>query len=429
MKNSPLSLVGKSYEKINLFHRFVGRIVTVLVTLHGALFLKMYLNGMIKNMLAMYSGVAMWLALVLMSITSLKPIRRRAYSLFYWIHLLGYLTIFGVGMVHSPFLRPYIGSAISLHLISLFWQAQKVKFENAILTALPGKYVMIEIVTLRSGWKAGQHVRIRFLGDLAHCFESHPFTIASHVGTHLVLYAKVVGSFTRTLYARAESTQNLGSVHVDFSGSPDVDKIHSQSSKDEEIGIRDKKELHNSGITEFTVKLSIQGPYGGMGSNSIREFGNVFLCVGGSGISYLTSTIFDLVTAKMNGKCSTKRIRALYVLREWDVAQYFGQLLKDQVERGTVCGIELELIFCITQKDITIQGDETLPGIHIYWYRPNIEEVLNEFLSKVTEKSGIGCSVCGPSRMVSDLRKAVGCISISEAKRVGGIVFNSAGSL
>lgn len=107
MKNSPLSLAGQSYQKvwsfflffapfiyqvtfisdrhgffflsssskvgsqltclilyscfqINFLHRFVGRIVFILVTIHGGLFLKMYLAGIVKDTYAMYVGGAMW---------------------------------------------------------------------------------------------------------------------------------------------------------------------------------------------------------------------------------------------------------------------------------------------------------------------------------------------------------------------------------
>ncbi|KAH9811790.1 hypothetical protein DFH28DRAFT_1084681 [Melampsora americana] len=423
MKNGPLSLAGMSYEKINFLHKFVGRVVTAAVTVHGALFLKMYLDGVIKISLAMYTGAGMWIAL------------KRFYGLFYWVHLLGYSGIFGAAMFHSIVLRPYIISAIILHAASMVWQIFKAKKINATLTALPGKFVMIEIPRLKSGWKpadqaahmplfneVGQHIRIR-LGNFSQSLQAHPFTIATSSGSHVVLYIKVSGSFTRTLYTHAERAQQAGEVNIIKPSNHSY--VQGNDTANSEGDDQSEKRTSISARNSATIQLLVQGPYGGMGPNSMKDFGSVFLCVGGSGISYLTSAIMDIVTEKMNGRCSTKRIKALYISKEWDAAQYFGNLLRIQIERAEMCGIDLQVQVFITKQEYSRYSQGAIDGVQVSWSRPKVHLLLREFLNTVSGGWGVGCGVCGPRSLSADLRKAVGGVSLGEAKQLGGITFYS----
>ena len=76
----------------------------------------------------------------------------------------------------------------------------------------------IEIPSLKGGWRAGQHVRIRVLSTSLGWFgwmEPHPFTIASapaaeggHIGEQgLVLICKNAGGWTNRLYDMAKASQ------------------------------------------------------------------------------------------------------------------------------------------------------------------------------------------------------------------------------
>ncbi|EGG03336.1 uncharacterized protein MELLADRAFT_65701 [Melampsora larici-populina 98AG31] len=411
--------------QINFLHKFVGRVVTAAVTVHGGLFLKMYLDGVIKISLAMYIGGGMWIAL------------KRFYGLFYWVHLLGYSGIFSAAMFHSPMLRPYIISAIVLHSASTAWQLFKANKMNATLTALPGKFVMLEIPGLKSGWKpadqpactyrldgVGQHIRIR-MGNFSQILQAHPFTIATSSGNPLILYIKVSGRFTRTIYTHAERAQEAEELELKPSNHSDVATLQGNETTQTEGDDASEKRSSLPSTNSSTIRLLVQGPYGGMGPHSMKDFGSVFLCVGGSGISYLTSTIMDIVTEKMNGRCSTKRIKALYVLQEWDAAQYFGKLLGIQMERAEMCGIDFELQIFVTKQEYSRYSQRTLDGIQVSWSRPKVNDLFREFLKTVTGGWGVGCGVCGPRSLSADLRKAVGGVSVGDAKRLGGITFYS----
>lgn len=109
-----------------------------------------------------------------------------------------------------------------------------------------------------------------------------------------------------------------------------------------------------------------------------------------------------------------------------DMAQYFGNLLQNQVERAEMCGITLELSFHVTKKDDpNIKPDSILPGIHLFWERPDLQESFDNLLKSIEGGFGVGCGVCGPASLSSEMRRVVGSISLKEAQRVGGITFHS----
>ena len=87
----------------------------------------------------------------------------------------------------------------------------KTRITKARVRAIPELGItQIELPTITTGWRAGQHVRIRFLttelGALSWSI-AHPFTIAnasdSTEGKGLVLLCKKAGRWTNSLYAAA----------------------------------------------------------------------------------------------------------------------------------------------------------------------------------------------------------------------------------
>lgn len=93
------------------------------------------------------------------------------------------------------------------HLIRIF----KTRFAIARIKAVPELgLVRIEVPAIKSGWRSGQHVRLRVLSSEMGAIRwsvAHPFTIAnasnSEADTGMVLLVKKAGKWTNRLYDAA----------------------------------------------------------------------------------------------------------------------------------------------------------------------------------------------------------------------------------
>src|SRR6266404_6908148 len=70
--------------------------------------------------------------------------------------------------MHEPTIFPYILCAASLYAFDRIARVAQTRYTTAWLTAensLNGGTTIVDIPSLRAGWRAGQHVRIRVAGD------------------------------------------------------------------------------------------------------------------------------------------------------------------------------------------------------------------------------------------------------------------------
>lgn len=143
----------------------------------------------------------------------------------------------------------------------------------------------IEIQTLRSGWRAGQHVRLRVFSmgmGLLGWTESHPFTIASaSEGTDgLVLLCRRAGNWTGKLVDLAKKLDG------EFEG--------------------------NQG----EVRIWVEGPFGGPSRMVFAGYSAVVLTVGGSGITFGLSIMEELLSMDRRHQSRVKYIELVWVVPE-----------------------------------------------------------------------------------------------------------------
>ena len=82
----PLFLPTLSYEHYNFLHRWAGRTLFILVTVHGTMWLNQYIKaGAWDQVWSDMSKTGMWAFAMMCGIviTSLKPVRRKCYQLFW----------------------------------------------------------------------------------------------------------------------------------------------------------------------------------------------------------------------------------------------------------------------------------------------------------------------------------------------------------
>lgn len=205
--------------------------------------------------------------------------------------------------------------------------AVKTKIVRAEILALtPSDSTVITMPSLRSGWRAGQHVRIRIpaLG-LRLGYEGHPFTIASAPDTEgLVLMCKNTGDWTRALH-----------------------RLASKSPTASEAG---------SASTDVTV--IVEGPHGGLGNTLLPSFSSVMLVAGGSGITHSLGLAHDLISRASTGAVRARTIDLVWVVRAEDIVRPLLPTLLDMVNDAKASELA-----CLTSF---LAGAPTALRIHIY---------------------------------------------------------------
>mgnify|MGYP001201193653 CR=1 FL=1 len=186
--------------------------------------------------------------------------------------------------MHRPHLQPYIIVAIVIYGVDKAMSLVKTRFTTARISNLDQlKMAYIEIPGLNRGWRAGQHVRLRVLSSgmgVLGWAESHPFTIASAGGAHegLVLLCKQAGDWTEKLVALSK-----------------------------QVG-----QLEKNGVG--TVKVCVDGPYGGPSRMVFSSFSGAVIVVGGSGITFGLSVVEELLMKDLRGESRIKYLELIWVV-------------------------------------------------------------------------------------------------------------------
>ena len=195
-------------------------------------------------------------------------------------------------------------AALAIYGVSIICSLTKTRLAHAEFVALPGaRTTVITIPALCSGWRAGQHVRLRIpaLGTTMG-LQGHPLTIASAPdGEGMVLMCKVAGDWSEKLFNFAS---NLSSMKGD----------------------------EKSGLRPVVATVVLEGPYGGLGNTLLPSFSGVVLVAGGSGITQALSLAHDLVTRASTGVVRARTIDLIWSVRTEEAARPFMSTLLDMVE-------------------------------------------------------------------------------------------------
>jgi ferric-chelate reductase len=224
-KNNLIGAVsGVSYERLNVLHRWVSRMLLLLVTLH-MLFLHISWNAYDLGPLeyatdsCIPTGWAVYAILIWMNISTVAPVRNFSYEFFVLQHIITFFGFIIAVMMHLPstalYSRVYIYIPIGLYLLDRITRSVRYVWNNvrpgrATLTALEGgaTKVCIQNKSIRK-WSPGSHVFLSIpkfgIG------QSHPATIASVPTSNngeLVFILKGHRGFTSRLFKTATSSSS-----------------------------------------------------------------------------------------------------------------------------------------------------------------------------------------------------------------------------
>lgn len=201
-------------------------------------------------------------------------------------------------------------AAVVIYAISMIQTATKTRFVHAEILTLPDSGITgVFVPALRTGWRPGQHVRIRIPAiGLRQGWESHPFTICSAPdGEGLVLLCKKLGDWTTALYDLAAG----GMLCSDGQG-------HQRD-----------------------VSMIVDGPYGGIGNTMLPSFSSILLTAGGAGISHALSVAHDLMKKAPTGCIRARTIDLVWIIPTEDIARgvlpTLLELVNDAKAHETFC--------------------------------------------------------------------------------------------
>ncbi|KAF8956845.1 ferric reductase like transmembrane component-domain-containing protein [Flammula alnicola] len=446
-KNSIVSLLlgpGNGYEKLNFIHRWSGRIMFLGAVLHGSLWIRNHLQydlpilGQQKET----SGVASLGLLGVIVLTSLRPVRRFCYEIFYIIHMLSFIAFFVTICYHTLYAAPYIFPPMAFYGLDILMRMVRHRIKDAVLVPIGNQMTLIHVPYATSGWIAGQHVRLRvfFSGRI---FESHPLSIFSappdvscitSMPQGLSLGARAIGDWTKALNQYALQTASEIRTLSDEKGAHHVTQ---------EVPV------------EIPVQVMLDGPYGGC-SVDLGHYETALLFAGGSGITFTLGVLDDIVgrcvrKGRLNGE-RTKRIEFAWCVRSFGSIDWFAPALMDIANvaaSSSTSSTPLDLhisiyVTCLCNPEAVLP----IPNCDVTIIRPSVYRVLRDLtdprkpaskgelptthsdmnvnvgskLPCVEDGGGLAVCASGPEGLIREAANAVARIQMSgRGGELGGV--------
>jgi ferric-chelate reductase len=338
-KNNLIGFVsGVSYERLNVIHRWVARVLLFLVTLH-VIFLHLAWNAYgLKDLeyatdSCIPTGYAVYVILLWMNLSTLAPIRNFSYEFFVVQHIITFFGFIVAIMFHLPstalYSRVYIYIPIALFLVGRGIRTARFAWNNA----RPSRATMIALdggvtrITVRSKaitkWSPGAHVFLSIpkFGR----GQSHPATIASNPSSHsgnLVFILKGHKGFTsRLLKSVTNSTTSL-------------------------LPTKEESAPRQTSAPSTYVAL-IDGPYGGSHSD-FCSFDTVFLISGSTGITFTLPILLDIAARAQKARLPVKRVTFLWIVKNTSWTSWTASELTSASQTLKAAGIEFSIKIHVT---------------------------------------------------------------------------------
>ncbi|MCJ1415586.1 hypothetical protein MMC32_001918 [Xylographa parallela] len=330
-------LIGTSYERLQVLHRWVARVILLTATLHGAYQLVGWneygvLQIEISTDSCIPTGFATWVLLLWLVLSSTAPLRNLSYEFFVIQHVISFVGFLVAVFYHIPpnalNARIFIWLGIGFFLLDRLSRFARSAFNNskpgrATLISLPGGVTKVSVRSHRvTSWKPGQHV---FLCIPRFGFgQSHPATIASIPSSHnndLVFILRAHKGFTKRILdgAASSSTENL------------LDKEKREPTPDPE---------------ERFLAL-IDGPYGASHSD-FAAFDTTVLIAGSTGVTFILPILLDIAHRASTQSVPLRNIVFVWMIKNTEWAIWIVNELQAAVESLHRVGIEVTVHINVT---------------------------------------------------------------------------------
>ncbi|KAI0328757.1 iron reductase [Cubamyces sp. BRFM 1775] len=409
-------MIGFGYERLNYLHRFAGRLLVLAANIHAiGYFYSWSIAGNFSTHIAKPSTQWAFVALIatdMLLLLSTDMFRQKFYnSIFIPSHIISAVLFLVAICFHVPFAVPYVLIATAFYGLDRLMRIIKSRIAVAHLRPLPDLgMTRVEIPSINSGWRAGQHVRLRVLSlgmGWRGWAEAHPFTIASVCrspsGEGLVLMCKKAGDWTNKLYELAQRA--------------------------------DYGEANGIGSN---VRVIVEGPYGGPGHAIFGSFSGALFVAGGSGITLALGAVQDLIKKDLEYKSRVRAIELVWSVQDPAALQPLIPLFSSLLAQSYNAYASLRISVFYTRAPASpdaVRAYRLPPGLTLSPARPKLPGILQGVVDRSAALfsghkerrrgrgglTGIIVGVCGPMSLGDEVRRAVANFPAERRKAIGGI--------
>ncbi|CAN6248790.1 unnamed protein product [Urochloa humidicola] len=347
-----LRLIDIPFEHATRYHVWLGHLTMALFTLHGLCYvIEWSMQGQLLEQMAEWKeigianlpGVISLAAGLLMWVTSLHPVRKRFFELFFYTHQLYIIFIVFLAFHVGDFIFSFSAGAVFLFMLDRFLRFWQSRTKVDIISAACRPCGTVELVfskpaSLRYNALSFIFIQVHELSFL----QWHPFSVSSSPMDgryHMSVLIKVLGTWTEKLRSIITNFQEQN---------------------------RGDSELQCGRIT-----ACVEGPYGHESPYHLM-YENLILVAGGIGISPFLAILSDIIHRIEEGKqCMPKNVLVLWSVKKSKELSLLSAVDAQTITSSVSDKLRLDIQAFVTQESQApleegILGDEAkAPGMFV----------------------------------------------------------------
>eukprot|EP01114_Cavostelium_apophysatum_P023357 TRINITY_DN876_c0_g1_i1.p1 TRINITY_DN876_c0_g1~~TRINITY_DN876_c0_g1_i1.p1 ORF type:complete len:1084 (-),score=247.29 TRINITY_DN876_c0_g1_i1:17-3268(-) len=362
---------GIPFDKAIMYHRWLGRWVVTLVTIHAIYTMVQWhqtdisVGSQIKLTENIY-GLCGWIIVLLMLIGSYSWIRRNLFEVFYYTHFI-FIGFFVLGSLHNKKFIPFAICAVAFYGLDRIFRMSRglIPMRTVSLKIKDSKNQVVQVRWPKSKlagklgiYRAGQYVFLNF--PTVSLLEWHPFSVSSgpdEITGECTI--KSLGNFTTALINKAKDSQHLW--------------------------------------------IRVDGPYGNLNMN-YRRFPVLALFSGGIGFTPVLGILKDIYRTGQHSqedilhppRHCIEHVYVIWTIQGLDQYAWFQSEFEElQAASKNPNRPKLHLMIYVTRSEAEL-GEGFIKG------RPKFDQLFDNFVKDHPTKA-TSVFVCGPGIMVQNI--------------------------
>ncbi|KAK3305796.1 ferric reductase NAD binding domain-containing protein [Chaetomium strumarium] len=414
-------ILQSSHEQVNRWHRVLARVTTTLLCLHVALYLNFFVQTDRLHRLGdpvVFAGLMALFGLSLLLSTSLRPIRRYSYRLFFIIHVVVGTMMPLMVITHAAPTKAFLLEALAVFFLDLGARKFDTVIAQATMQSIPGT----DLIKISASIPRSKVNR----------FRGHP---GSHIYLSIPAAARRSMSATSISHLLFELLFNPFTVAAVDEDTGDLTMVARHCGGPMTKALRQLAGAASDDLDQDRIPLSIEGPYGAASRfpQLCAEFDRVLLVAGGVGATF-TLPLYRSITSENPGA----KVEMVWAIRAsgdatWAVTGKEAQtLLKDDnihifITRDMVNPEGPDLLRREWTHDrradgsrVDDDGEGEVEMSAMYHdcrrgqyttqhnrKRPDLKQIVDNLFRHGHEER-VAVLVCGPNEMARELREYVG---------------------